>query len=178
MQQDDPAFGPQPAQRRLQLQGLVQRLPHEQLDDVLSPRSEGSPAEAAREALHPGKAHSLNLDRVAVEHLHPGLTQDLADLRDLPGLVVVIPEDGDDWNADRGERARQLPCLVRLAPIGQVAAQCEDVRRLGHLREQRLKGRSVAGAPEMDVGQRRHPDHTRSFRHRAPTEPSPVTSER
>ena len=76
------------------------------------------------------------------------------------------------------ERARELPRLVRLAPVRQVAAEREYVRRLRHLAEQRLQRRSVAHAAEMDVGQRRHPHHTWSFRHRATIQQSPVTSER
>ena len=61
--------GPQPRERRLELQRFVHRLVHELLDDRLAPRTERVTAEAAAESLDAGDADSLQLARVAVEHV-------------------------------------------------------------------------------------------------------------
>src|SRR5215212_4083798 len=51
----------QPGQGRLELQRLVDRLPHELFDDVLAPCSQRAASEAAAEALYPGEADAVHL---------------------------------------------------------------------------------------------------------------------
>ena len=88
-----------PRQRGLELQRLVDRFVHELLDDVLAPRPERAPAEAAGETLDSGEADAMNLGGVAVEDDHPGVGQDLGDLVLLAGLEVVIAEHALRWES-------------------------------------------------------------------------------
>src|SRR3954466_12147446 len=77
VEQRDDLFGPQPRQRRLELEGLVDRFVHELLDDGLAPRRERVPSEAAAEALDAGDPDAGELARVAVEDDHAGVAQNM-----------------------------------------------------------------------------------------------------
>src|SRR5262249_36121330 len=70
----------QPGQGRLQLQGLLDGLIDEVLDDLLAPRFQGVPAEAAAEALDAREADAVQLADVAVEDVDAGVAQDALDL--------------------------------------------------------------------------------------------------
>jgi hypothetical protein len=166
VQQGDFPLGAQAAQRRLQLERLVDRFPHEQLDDLLAPGAEGPAAEPAGESLDPGEPHPVQLDGVAVEHLDPRLAQDALELRRLPRLVVVVPQHRHDRQAEPRERLGDLAALLRLAPVGQVAAEDEDVRLLGHVGEDALHRGAIGRAPQVDVAQGGDPHDSGRFGHR------------
>src|SRR6185436_20917693 len=60
-------------QRRFELQGLVQALVHEILDDAFTPRTERAPPKAAGEALDACEADASYLGGVAVERHQAGV---------------------------------------------------------------------------------------------------------
>src|SRR5688500_953952 len=70
----------QPQERLLELQRLLDRLVDEILDDLLAPRAELSPAETSGETLHSGETDAVNLVRVAVEHHHTDVAEDLNEI--------------------------------------------------------------------------------------------------
>ena len=100
MQQRDEVLGPQPGQRRLQLQRFVHRRVDELLDDGFSPRPQRTLAEAAAETLHAGDPDAVDFARIAVEHHDAGVDEDLADLVFLSRLVVVVAEHRDNRHGD------------------------------------------------------------------------------
>ena len=61
VQQGHPLLGPQPGQRGLELERLVERLLHELLDDLLAPRPQRAPPESSGKPLHPREADALDL---------------------------------------------------------------------------------------------------------------------
>ena len=61
------------------------------------------------------------------------------DLVLMTGFVVVVAEHGDCRYAERRELARQEPCFVGEARVGEIAREEQHVRRLRDLAEQCLK---------------------------------------
>ena len=150
VQQRDDLPGAEPRERGFELQRFVHRFVDEGLDDLLAPRAERAPAEAAAEPLHPGDADAQDLAGVAVEHDHPGVGEDLGHLGGLVGFEVVVAEDRGGRNAKR----RQLSCedlrLLGQAVVGQVSRQQDHISRFGDLREQALQ-RALRGFHAVQV---------------------------
>ena len=92
--------------------------------------------EAACEAFRTGEADPGELHRVAVQHLHARLRQDLRDLHLLAGFVVVVAQHADHRHPRPDQFAGQHVRLLREAVIGQVTAQRDDVRLLAGSREE------------------------------------------
>ena len=149
---------PQPGERGLELQGLVDGLVHELFDDVFAPRSESTASEAAREALDAREADAVDLGRVAVEHLDAGVGQDPRDLGRLARLEVMVAEDGDARNLERGELADQAARLVGKPVVRQVTAEDQQVGLVVDLREQRLKRASGRRPAVVQITQGSNPD--------------------
>src|SRR5207247_7704121 len=82
----DPLLRAQARQRRFELERLVHRVVHEAFDRVLAPGLERAASEAAAEALDAREADALDLDALAVEHLHASVAEDLLDLGLVAGL--------------------------------------------------------------------------------------------
>ena len=97
MQQGHALVGPQAGQRRFELQRFVHRFLYEMFDDLLAPRAECAAAEAARKPFDAREADAVHFGRFAVEDRHARVGEDLGDLVLLPRLVVVVAEDGEDW---------------------------------------------------------------------------------
>src|SRR6266849_5917233 len=71
--QDGNALGrPQLRERRLELEGLVDGLPHESLDDILAPGLERALPEASAQPLGAGEAHAVDLKGLAVQQVDAG----------------------------------------------------------------------------------------------------------
>jgi hypothetical protein len=162
--QHHPARGADPRERRLELQRLVQGLLHELLDHDLAPRAERAPAEPAGEALHAGESDAVRLVGTPVQHVHARVAQDPAQLRRLPGLVVVIAEDGHGGDRRRAEHPGEAPRLLRVAGVGEVAAEGQHVRPLAEAVEQVPEGRAVRPA-EVKVRDRGDAQPARGLRH-------------
>ena len=101
MQQSHPPLGSQLPQRGLQLQRLVQCLPHELLDQPLAPGAQRPPSEPSGKPLDPGEPDAQHFVGLAVEHVNAGVTEDLGDLALLARLVIVVAQDRDDRHRDR-----------------------------------------------------------------------------
>ena len=95
MKHGDAALGAQRAQRILELARLVHRLVDERLGDRLAERRQLAAAVAAHEAFDAGKADAVDLDRLLVEHGHPGLVQDARNLFRLAAFVIVVAEHAE-----------------------------------------------------------------------------------
>jgi len=138
VEQDHDVISTQARERGLELQRFVHGFVHELFDDLLAPRPERPAAEPPSEPLHAGKPDAFNLRRLAVEHDDAGVLQDPRDVGLLVGFVVVVAEDGDDRDFDRGlqfldERAR----LFGEAVVGEITAERENIGGLADLREER-----------------------------------------
>src|SRR5438105_2849320 len=101
MQEDDWILRAQPAQRRLELEGFVDRLADELLDDGLAPGSERPLPEPAAESFHAGDADALELTRVAVKQRNPRVGQNLGDVLRLSRFEVVVAENRRNRHAQR-----------------------------------------------------------------------------
>ena len=120
----------------LQLECFVHGFPHEALHDVFPPRLKRSLSEAAPQSLGSGKADAVDLQGVAIEQGHSGLGEDAFHLTGLARLVVVIAEHGHHRPAlGRAQLLGEHPCLFGLPKIREIAAENENVGRLGHGRE-------------------------------------------
>ena len=71
VQERDHRFGPQPCERRFELQCFVHRLVHELLDDVFTPRTERPRTEAAAESLDSRNTDAFDLTGIAVGNQTP-----------------------------------------------------------------------------------------------------------
>ena len=104
----------------------------------------------------------------AVQDLNPCLAEDPGQLGHLSRLVVVVAQHGDDRHADGRERPRELPALLGVAPVGEVATERQDVGALRDLCEDRLDRRAVGGSAEVDVADRGDPNYSWSLHHVRP----------
>ena len=124
----------------------------ELLDDLLAPRAEGAPSEAAAKALDAAESDAFDFDGVSVEHRDAGVGQDLDDLVLLPALEIVIAENANGRDTERGGYVlRKDARLFRSSVVGEIAAQQEDVRRLRDFREQ-LQHRALRRLLDVNVG--------------------------
>jgi hypothetical protein len=142
VQQHDRALGAQHADGVLDAVGVLDRLLHERLDRGLAERAQHVAAEAADESLAAREADALDLIGLAGQHPHPGVAQHLRHMFGLAAFVFVIAQHPDHGNLARPDVLQQDLDLARLAEIGQVAAQAQDVGVLMHLFEQGAVGRS------------------------------------
>jgi hypothetical protein len=156
VQDGDQVIVPKPGERGLQLQRFSNRFVHEFLDDVFAPRAQGTPAEATGETLDPGKPDPQNLGRAAVERYDAGIFHDAADFILLAGLVVMVAEHADDRNL---HARRQFLCecarFLGETVVGQIAADDQDVSRLGDAGEERLQRPRRRRFSVMQVADRR-----------------------
>ena len=159
MEHGDAAVGAQRAQRILELARFLHRLVDERLDDRLAERRQLTAAKAAEEALHPGKADTVDLVRLLVEHDHPGAVEDLAHDFRLPAFVIVVAKHAEHGDGARLDVLGEDFRLARAAEIGEVAAQQQDVGMAGNLAEQ-LAVRRFVVLLNMKVTDRRHPHRT------------------
>ena len=130
MKDRDHVLGAQTRERGFELQRFVETFVDEPLDDVFTPRSEGTTPEPAGEPLHAGEADAVDFRRVAIERDDAGVEQDLAQFVLLVRFEVVVSENGDCRNLQRLKLARQRARFIGQAVIGEIAWQDEDVRRL------------------------------------------------
>ena len=135
----DPFIVAQARERRLELQSFLNRLTHEALDDVFTPRPERPPPKAAGKPLHAGKADPEDLGAVAVEKRDAGIGDDGSDLVLLRRFEIVVAEDRDDRDLDDGHFARERARFFRMPVVGQIAADHQDVGLFIDLTEQRLQ---------------------------------------
>ena len=140
MQEHDAARCPEARQRRLELEGLVDRFAHEDLRRAFAPRLQRAVAEAAGEALGAGEADAGDLDSRTVQHGDVRLRENADDLARRVRFVIVVAEHRDLRDFHRLELLGQNPGFVGEAAIGEVAAQREHVRAFGDPREERLEG--------------------------------------
>lgn len=156
--------GPQPRQRRFELQRFVDRFANELLDDRFAPRPKRALAEAAAESLDACDANPVRLVRIAIKHDEPGVGHDLPHLVTLARFDVVVTENSDRRHTDRRQLARQHTRFVRESIIGQVAGNEQDVRGFGDFCKERLK-RSLRCLGAMEIGDRGHAQHSGHGRH-------------
>src|SRR5688572_11955675 len=158
MEQRDTMRRTQPRECTFELECLVYRFAHEQLDDVLAPRTERPASEPATESLHSRESNAADLGCIAIEYDDAGVDEDLTDLVALAGLEVVVPHDGDARDAERRrDLARENTCFLGQPVIRQVAAYGEHIRSLRNLRKHarestvpRLCNMNVAHAREAN----------------------------
>src|SRR5437667_9924101 len=103
----------QPGQRGLELERFFDGLMHESLDDVLSPGAQRSSPEAATESFHAPESDAVDLDRIAIQHGHTGIGQDLGDLVLFARFEVMVSKNADGRYAQGsgdvlGQQARFL----------------------------------------------------------------------
>src|SRR5690348_13176772 len=98
MKHRDAAFGAKRPKLVLELARFIQRLIDEGLDNGLAERRELAAPEAAKKALHAREADAVDLMRLLVEHDHPCLVEDRANVLRLAALVVVVAEDSEHGN--------------------------------------------------------------------------------
>ena len=75
------------------------------------------------------------------------------------GLEVVVAEDRDDGDFHRAHLTREHARFLRQPVVGEIAAQHEHVRALGHLGEQRLKD-ALRVLATVHVADSRHTDES------------------
>jgi hypothetical protein len=131
VEEHDAPRRPQPGQRGLELQGLVDGRAHERLDRLLAPRLQRELAEAAGEAFRAGEADARDLDGRPVEDGHVGLSENLRHVGGGIRLEVVVAQHRDLRHLDGPKLLGQDPRLVGETAIGEIAAQREHVRALG-----------------------------------------------
>ncbi len=136
VQHGDAPVGPEPRERRLELERLVDGFLDELLDRGLSPRTEGAAAEATDESLGSRKADPEHFDGVAVEQLHAGLDKDASDRVFGAALVVVVAQNANHRDAHDRQLLREHARLVFEPVVRQVAAEQEHVCRSVRLSEQ------------------------------------------
>jgi hypothetical protein len=87
--------------------------------------------EPAAEPLGPGDADGRAVDAdgggSAVEHHDARALEERDDVGDLPSMVVVVAQHGDDGDLHPGQFAGHGPGLDRLAATGQVPGQQQQV---------------------------------------------------
>jgi hypothetical protein len=165
VQQRDATMRAEPRERRLELEGLLDRFLDEPLDRGLAPRPERTAPKAAGKALHAGKAHPVHFRRFAIEHGDPGVGQNPANLILLAALVIVVSKHGDHRNLDRRRQlARQNARFLRQAVVGEIAAQHEHVGGGIDLAEYRLEG-PLGRLRDMNIAEGGNP-HMGSWRGR------------
>src|SRR5438046_10589075 len=101
MEQRDEARRPQPRERRLELQRLVDRLADELLDNRFAPRPQRALPEPAAETLHPRDPDAAQLAGVAVEYMQAAIDENLAHFVGLARLQIVIAQHGRRRNPQR-----------------------------------------------------------------------------
>ena len=79
--------------------------------------------------------------RLSVEHLHPGVAQDMRDLLGAAAFVIVIAENADHRNRAGLEVLREQLGFFRLSEIGQVACEHQHVRIARDLANERKDSR-------------------------------------
>jgi hypothetical protein len=162
------SLGAQAAECRLQLQGLVQGLPHEALDQRLSPRAQGSSPKTSGKPLHSGEAYPKHLLSITVEHSDAGISQNAGDLRHLVALVVMVSQDSNDGHRSRAQGLGHLSRFVRISPVGQVTAECEDIGMVSHLADENLERRLQTLPAEVNVSHRSNADRAACLCHCGP----------
>src|SRR3979490_3411790 len=96
MQYHDRALTVDRAHCVLETHRFAHGLGHEILDDGFAERREHTMAKAAEKALHADEGDPVALIRLAVEYVHAGSFQDVLDLLDLTGFVIVVSEHAHD----------------------------------------------------------------------------------
>jgi hypothetical protein len=136
VQQGDDPIGVRPDRYQgiVQAAGLALGLPHERLHRRLAERGGVGAGEPAAEPLgsgdRDGRAVEADGGGGAVEHDNARVLEEPDHLGDPPGVVVVVPQHGDDRDLHTGELAGHGPGLDRLAATGEVAGQQQQVRPL------------------------------------------------
>src|SRR6185436_7871639 len=97
VQQRHATLGSEPSQSSLQLQGFVQGLLHELLDNRLAPGAKGPSPKSSRKAFDSREPDAEYLVRVPIEYSHPDVAKDASHLMLFAALVVMVAQDGDDW---------------------------------------------------------------------------------
>jgi hypothetical protein len=101
-------------QRRLEFQRFFHRFVNEALDGLFAPRTEHAAAKSPSEALHAGKADSMDFRSLAVEQANSAVNQNAPDVVDRAGFIVVVAEHGDDRNLDPADEfTDELGCFLR-----------------------------------------------------------------
>ncbi len=136
VKQSDAPVGSQPAERRLELERLVNRLLHEAFDGRLPPGPQRRTTVSAQEALRSREADALHLDRVAVEDLHSGAAQNAGDRRVRIPLAVVVAKNTNHRDAHSRKFFGQHARLFLQAMVDQVATEQKHIGRFVDLREQ------------------------------------------
>src|SRR5438132_11852521 len=97
---------------------------NELLENLFAPRAEGATAETTTEAFHAGKADAVKLMRIAVEHRHAGIGHDLHHFVLLAGFEVVISQDSDCGDSQRGgDVLRQDFRLFNRSVVGEITTE-------------------------------------------------------
>ena len=97
-------------------------------------------------------------DPLPLEHRDTGGTQDLPHLLGRTGVVVVVPEDGEDRHVDLPARGGEHLRLLGLSARRQIAGEKNDVGLSPELRESALDALG-ADVGRVDVGRCSNADH-------------------
>ena len=140
--QDGDALGrSQLRERRLELEGLVDGLPHESFDDFLAPGLERTLPEASAQPLGAGEAHAVDFAGFAVQQVDAGVNEQTLDLVGLVRFVVVVAEDGNDRHAlDRRQLLDEDARFLGESIVGQIATENEHIGGGTGRGEERLEG--------------------------------------
>ena len=111
----------------------------ELLDDRLTPRRKRVLAKTAPKAGDARDANALHLGRVAVEHGHTRLGEDMGDLRLLARFAIVVAENRHDRDPNCAQFAREDLGLFRQTVVGQIAREEQHIRCVANRCEQWLE---------------------------------------
>ena len=135
------------------------------LDRRLAPCAERALPEAAAETFDPGDPDAARFEGVAVQHLRPGLRENLADLGGFVRLEIVIAEHGHDRDMHLRQFVGEDSGFLREAGVREISSQQEQVGRFRGLGEERMEGTSGSlGAVQVS-----HRGNTYKVSHGSPT---------
>ena len=132
--------GVEAAESALEAEGLIYRFLDECLDEGFAPWIQHELAKAATETADSCETDSIHFGGFAIEDLDTGFLQHIGDVGGMPGLKVMVSQDGEDGNGGVGtEILGEDLCFLDVAVISQVSAEHKDIGDFRGFSKERLK---------------------------------------